>query len=336
MSRVGASGVVRDGTGIGVLQRALYPRLDAAGHDLVLTPSRDLGRGIVRTPLGMVRGFLGVPSSYEVFFSVVPPLPFGLKGRVVSVVHDLRWLETRSYLSRVYRAWDLRRTLNRSDVILCISERTRKDVLEFDPSVENKLRVAWLGPGLFAETEKIDPKSKIPGSVLLVGGAPHKRNEHAARVIAALPAGVVTRVDGVGISDEVAAILEDAPGIEVELHRHVPDAEMRRLYEQAEYFVLFSTDEGFGLPYVEALVAGCVVVCTDQPLTRELLGDAAVQLPLGSPQATADQWTKTDLPAEKDREDVRGRYSWDDFAAATVTALFGDERTHVPPEEGRP
>jgi glycosyltransferase involved in cell wall biosynthesis len=56
----------------------------------------------------------------------------------------------------------------------------------------------------------------------------------------------------------------------------VPDNELAVLYQKAEAFVLPSLLEGFGLIGLEAMAAGCPVVCSDIPVLREIYGDAAL------------------------------------------------------------
>jgi phosphatidyl-myo-inositol alpha-mannosyltransferase len=60
-----------------------------------------------------------------------------------------------------------------------------------------------------------------------------------------------------------------APGIDV-LGR-VSDAELVELYQTSSVFCLPSTYEGFGVPYIEALAAGCPVVATPNPGANEVL-----------------------------------------------------------------
>ncbi|MEY3989564.1 MAG: hypothetical protein RI985_645 [Chloroflexota bacterium] len=51
------------------------------------------------------------------------------------------------------------------------------------------------------------------------------------------------------------------------------DAILNALYHRAQMFVLPSLAEGFGLPIIEALAAGCPVLCHDYPTLRQLHGD---------------------------------------------------------------
>lgn len=57
---------------------------------------------------------------------------------------------------------------------------------------------------------------------------------------------------------------------------------------QAAVYVTCSRTEGFGIPLVEAMAAGCPVVATDIPVHREVAGDAALYFPEGDAQQLAD------------------------------------------------
>ncbi len=65
----------------------------------------------------------------------------------------------------------------------------------------------------------------------------------------------------------------ELPG--VILTGQVSDEQLAAIYSAAHALVLSSTDEGFGLPAVEALACGTPVVACDAPALREVLGERA-------------------------------------------------------------
>ncbi|KQR12068.1 hypothetical protein ASF78_12910 [Cellulomonas sp. Leaf334] len=97
---------------------------------------------------------------------------------------------------------------------------------------------------------------------------------------------------------------------------------MARVYREAEYFVFLGTNEGFGMPYIEAAVSGATVVAVDQPLTQELLGRAAHLLPRVDDDVLVEQLRPRPSVDASATRDVADRYSWDRFATEVRKALL--------------
>lgn len=66
-------------------------------------------------------------------------------------------------------------------------------------------------------------------------------------------------------------------------HRqNLQQSDLIKSYYQSKYLILSSIDEGFGLPVIEAIAAGCIVICSDLPVLREVSGDNAIYLNLNT------------------------------------------------------
>lgn len=309
--RLGVSGRVRPNSGIGVIQRMLYPHL-AERFELVESPTRDTGAsGALAAVTGVLRGLAPVRNELGAYFCLVSPIPVRTPGRLVAVVHDLRWLRQATTAKKRYRAWDLARLMRRADAVVCVSATTRDELLAHHPRDAAKVHVALLGPGIVPDGTPFTPGT--PGRALLIGAAAHKNNELAAEVIAAVPE-KVTSVVGVNISAEAAARLRRAFGDDFEELGRVDDEELLHLYGQAAYYVHLGTDEGFGLPYVEALRCGAQVVAMDMPLTREVMGDGAILLRGQDVSTLAASWRAHRDVSDDRRRAAAQRYSWSTFA----------------------
>ena len=66
----------------------------------------------------------------------------------------------------------------------------------------------------------------------------------------------------------------------------IKDTELEWCYRNCELLLAPSLLEGFGLPVVEALMAGCRVVCSDIPAFREVGGNACHYVRLGQNETT--------------------------------------------------
>jgi len=68
---------------------------------------------------------------------------------------------------------------------------------------------------------------------------------------------------------------------------YVSEEELASLYKHAQLVLFPSLYEGFGLPAVEALWAGTPLVCSDLPVLREVVGEAALFAPPDRPDLMA-------------------------------------------------
>jgi glycosyltransferase involved in cell wall biosynthesis len=101
--------------------------------------------------------------------------------------------------------------------------------------------------------------------------------------------------------------------------------EIAALYRAAAVVLLPSEAEGFGLPIIEALACGSVVVASDLPVLREVGGEAVVYCPVGDVAAWAETvgrllgapaWG----PCREMRLSQARRFSWAEHARAIVQA----------------
>jgi alpha-1,3-rhamnosyl/mannosyltransferase len=114
---------------------------------------------------------------------------------------------------------------------------------------------------------------------------------------------------------------------EVLVSGYLPDDQLAAALAGARALLLPSFYEGFGLPLLEAMAAGCPVACSHIPAFAEVAGDAAALLP----PADVDAWTAIMARAIEDapwrrRLAAAGQahaagYSWD-HAARRHAALF--------------
>ena len=85
--------------------------------------------------------------------------------------------------------------------------------------------------------------------------------------------------------------IEDGPHVDWMPHAHVrapSDRKLRELYSQSGVFLSCSRHEGFGLPMLEAMAAGCPVVCTDSHGNREFCRNWVTALVRGDPENLAE------------------------------------------------
>jgi len=136
------------------------------------------------------------------------------------------------------------------------------------------------------------------GMIVTYGHHPNKRPGLVLEAFASLPAEVrgTTRLVVLGVRGRDAAALRadaDSLGVldAVDLPGYVAEQEYQRLVAQADLVVLASTDEGFGLPVVEASFFGTPVVATVDSGLVEIHGDR-VFAAAPTPHALAEAMTR--------------------------------------------
>jgi glycosyltransferase involved in cell wall biosynthesis len=108
---------------------------------------------------------------------------------------------------------------------------------------------------------------------------------------------------------------------------YLPHQDLIGLLQGATAFAYPSVYEGFGLPPVEAMVAGVPALVSDIPVMREVAGEAALRLPPLDPAAWADALMKVATDARLrssliERGRARAaRYTWEACAEVVLAAL---------------
>ena len=170
-----------------------------------------------------------------------------------------------------------RRAVARADHVVCISESTRRDLIETLRVPESKVSVIYLSASL-------DPPERPVAFddapyLLYVGERAGYKN--FLGLVAGVGASALlrdVRIVCFGGGDLAATEWEaiDRAGIAREriVHRSGGDAELARLYSGALAFVYPSLYEGFGLPPLEAMACDCPVVCSNTSSIPEVVGEA--------------------------------------------------------------
>lgn len=177
-----------------------------------------------------------------------------------------------------------RAAVSRADHVLCISESTRRDLIDLFGIAEERTSVTYLGcDDMRVESEAANDKSILAGGIpfiLYVGSRGGYKNFAALlRVFAASAQlrdnfSIVCFGGGAFSSDELELLrLLDLPAESV---RQVSggDGVLAHLYRHAAALVYPSLYEGFGIPPLEAMSLDCPVICSNTSSIPEVVGDA--------------------------------------------------------------
>lgn len=244
----------------------------------------------------------------------------------VTTIHDLvplRFSEiSHPRIVRVHKA-RLRWVQKEADKVIAVSQFTKKeiiDLLEIEP--ERIVVIPEAPDELFKsakkqEVEKIKARYKIRGDYILMVGADPRKNIPA--VVQAF--GFLRKEAGLNLVI-VGRPWEKVPQVPgVKLLGHVPRTDLPALYSGAKTLVYTSLYEGFGLPILEAMQAGCPVITSNISSMPEVAGDAAVLVDPTNPKGIADGIEKALSDREKWIKKGKRRvkqFSWRKTAEATL------------------
>lgn len=239
---------------------------------------------------GMLKG-----DGVELYHGLSHELPYGIPEGVRTVVtmHDLivrRYPEYFKWIDRVIHRVKQRHACRVADVVVAISEQTKRDLVDLMAVPESKIKVVyqscdpifWAGENLKDKAEKVKEKYGLPERyIICVGTVEERKNQVAAvRALSLLPSDIglviVGRPRG-GYPQKVHAVVSEC-GLEnrVLFLENAQFADFPALYAGAVASVYMSRFEGFGIPVLESLCCDTPVVTSNLSSMPEAGGDAAL------------------------------------------------------------
>jgi glycosyltransferase involved in cell wall biosynthesis len=244
------------------------------GVDVMVLPFRRLWSQ-VRLPIALAG------ERPDLLFVPGHVVPFAWPGKAVTVVHDLAFVrhpEAYSWRDRSYLHLTTRWALTRCKLLIAISESTKLDLVETYGVAPERVRVVPLGvspPAVPpAPASRLTALGLNGNFVLQVGRVETRKNQAAALA-------AVERLDGVTL---VVAGPERDRALSEKLRSSthcrvlgmVDQPMLELLYKRAGAVVVPSLYEGFGLPVLEAMARGKVVVAAKASSLPEVGGEAAL------------------------------------------------------------
>jgi glycosyltransferase involved in cell wall biosynthesis len=331
-------------TGTEVFTREVGSRLRGAAPDLrwIFFASRarsGLGVDMMVVPMARLWSQVRLPLALgpahpDLLFVPAHAIPFGWLGKSLTVVHDLafeRHPEAYSPARRSYLQLTTRWAALRCPLLITPSESTRKDLVEIYHVAPERVRVVSLGGGEQAEREVAPAKRLaelgLEGTFVLQVGRIEARKNQAAALAA------VERLNGVTLvlaGPESDAALSQRLGAasRCRVLGMVDQPMLELLYRRARAVVVPSLYEGFGLPVLEAMARGQIVVAARKSSLPEVGGDAAIyvddpndpaELAGALEKAIGDRAVRARL-ARAARIQA-ARFTWDRCAAGVVEVI---------------
>lgn len=223
--------------------------------------------------------------------------------------------EDMSWLERTVLDFLVSTACRRCQAVLTISEFSRQEVIKHGFASPEKVHAVLLGVSNdFAKNKQAAEKTeqvlsslhvRRPFLLCVAHSYPHKNIDKLIDAFALLHEDIPYQLVVVGKGRRGEGAVKKSllhinkPERVLRLHG-LPEEELRTLYQTAELFVLPSTYEGFGLPVLEALLAGLPVVTVKAASLPEVGGAAAFYVDAPKPDLLASKIQEVlALPKEK-------------------------------------
>ena len=217
----------------------------------------------------------------------------------------------------------LRETLKHSDVIFTNSDFTKNELSRLAHGIKLRLPMIITAGIGFARSRDITP-AKHDSLLLLTSAWPHKLTERAINFTERWQrqAGFSGEVKLVG-SLPVGMHLPHLAG-----WRHyprLPETVYRQFLAEARALLFFSAYEGFGMPPVEAMIAGACPVFSDLTVTREVMADRGFSFSNDSYESFAQSMDKalgvSEAQVQFWAKQLLERHNWDRVTERIVNGL---------------
>ena len=213
----------------------------------------------------------------DLFHTSYYRVPRSNRAAYLVSAYDFTYERYRTGLARLVHSRQKLASIRRADAVLCISESTRSDLLEFCPTVDPaSVHVTHLGvdhQAFFPQAPLIEGMDDV---LLFVGQRDgYKRFDLAMQTVRRQP-GLRLGIVGPRLSEAERDALRNNLGSRWQEFGPVDQPTLRGLYSSAFAFVFPSDYEGFGLPVLEAMACGCPVVAANNSSLPEVGGDAAL------------------------------------------------------------
>jgi glycosyltransferase involved in cell wall biosynthesis len=227
-----------------------------------------------------------------------------------------------------------RKAFQRADLIICVSQSSRADLMNFYDLPPGKAVVIHNGASIMKHKagDEREVRAIAPQEFLLyVGVRPPYKNFagflkafHTSGLAAEFSAMVV---GGGPPTREERQLIEDYRlGSQVKFISYSTPAILAKLYAEAKLLVYPSFYEGFGMPPLEAASAGCVSLVAAHPACLEICGDSVFHFAPSDPDefvhklrvAVFDQ-TEREIRLERARR-LLHKYTWEECGRKTLAA----------------
>jgi glycosyltransferase involved in cell wall biosynthesis len=230
----------------------------------------------------------------NVFHGLSNELPSNINGTGIGkivTIHDLiflRYPELYPFIDRKIYNLKFKKASQSADIIIAISEATKRDLIEFYKIPEQKIRVSYQScdPSYFTfypeieKLEEVKKKFNLPAQFMLYVGTVEERKNLLTILMSMTISPATNKIPLVVVGGKRAEYFKKVKEFIVKHNLQdlviftprVDDEELKYFYSLASLFIYPSVYEGFGLPVLESLLMGTPVITSNNSSLAEAAG----------------------------------------------------------------
>lgn len=269
-------------------------------------------------------------------------VPILFRGKYIVTIHDMLMHKSVGFsattlpaLSYIFKRLGYRivfdNAVRRSELIIAPTQTVKDELVEKYNLDGQKVEVTYEGvDGKIVE--RSDTQIPKPYFVYTGNAYPHKNIQNAVKAIKILNKEntqkvflVIASARNIFTQRIEKMIQNEAVGGFVKMLGFVPDEKLGSLYKNSTAFVFPSFSEGFGLPGLEALSSGTLLLASNIKVFKEVYDDNALYFDPNDPYsiAAAMKMSLSITPEDriksiKSSQEFVKKYSWDRMAEETL------------------
>ena len=254
------------------------------------------------------------------------------KTKTVVTVHDMIHELFKEDVKSAQEDFSLikAQAIKRADHVICVSENTKKDLVEILNVETSKISVIYHGHSFIGNHSKLENRIVSQPYILYIGSRSGYKNFR--RLLEAYAYSNRVKKDfklvcfgGKSLSeDEKNEIIKLGLSKNEVMHISGGDNVLGNLYANAVALVCPSLYEGFGMPLLEAMSYRCPVICSNRSSLPEVAGDAAEYFDPYDYENIMNTIENVVYSNEKSKNLIarglvrRNRFSWEECAKNTL------------------
>lgn len=246
-------------------------------------------------------------------------------NRSLVTVHDVCFAKHKEWYSTYFMLFYnmlVPRILKKSIAVFTVSQFSKQEIISYFKIAASKIHVI---PNAVSNSFEINDSEPIQKEKIVLSVASIDPRKNQSTLVKAFEKLKLTGWNLVLVGARHQAFSNNKVSVSsnenVRWTGYLEDYDLVRLYHKASIFVYPSLYEGFGIPPLEAMTAGCPVLVSDIPSLRETCGNAAVYFePLNADELSRKMSEL--IGSDKLREELIGlglekskEYSWNKSAS---------------------